>query len=65
MADEQLKLYTVDYADLPTIDLSKAKTVEGRKQLAKEVVDAMTDQGFFYIINHGYTSEQVPLEDIS
>jgi isopenicillin N synthase-like dioxygenase len=50
----------VDYADLPVIDLSKAKTADGRSQLAKEVVDAMTTQGFFYVINHGYTSEQVP-----
>jgi isopenicillin N synthase-like dioxygenase len=54
----------VDYADLPIIDLSKTQSAEGRIQLAKEVVDAMTNQGFFYIINHGYTPEQVPLQDI-
>ncbi|KAF7762310.1 hypothetical protein Agabi119p4_8903 [Agaricus bisporus var. burnettii] len=64
----------LEYADLPIIDLSKAKTAEGRKLLAKEVVDAMTNQGFFYVINHGYTSEQtkrmfdianVPFEHVS
>jgi isopenicillin N synthase-like dioxygenase len=54
----------VDYADLPIIDLSKAETADGRSQLAKEVVDAMTNQGFFYVINHGYTSEQVRFEII-
>jgi hypothetical protein len=58
-ACNQLKLCKVDYAELPIIDLSKAKTADGRIQLAKEVVDAMTNQGFFYVINHGYTSEQV------
>ncbi|EKM75875.1 hypothetical protein AGABI1DRAFT_45747 [Agaricus bisporus var. burnettii JB137-S8] len=64
----------LEYADLPIIDLSKAKTAEGRKLLAKKVVDAMTNQGFFYVINHGYTSEQtkrmfdianVPFEHVS
>jgi isopenicillin N synthase-like dioxygenase len=49
----------VDYADLAIIDLSKADTVEGRAGLAKQVTQAMSVHGFFYVINHGYTSEQV------
>lgn len=45
----------LDYADLPVIDLSKASTVEGRMELATQVRDAMSTQGFFCVINHGLT----------
>ncbi|KAF9444189.1 Clavaminate synthase-like protein [Macrolepiota fuliginosa MF-IS2] len=64
----------LDYADLPIIDLSKAATTEGRNGLVKQVTDAMTNQGFFYVVNHGYTPEQtkrifdianVPFEHVS
>ncbi|KAG6904881.1 hypothetical protein DXG01_006479, partial [Tephrocybe rancida] len=48
----------VEYADLPAIDLSKASTLEGRVALSVEVRDAMTKHGFFYVINHGYTTAQ-------
>ncbi|THU84387.1 Clavaminate synthase-like protein [Dendrothele bispora CBS 962.96] len=48
----------LDYADLPVIDLSKGDTPEGRSALAAQVCDAMTNQGFFYVINHGYTPAQ-------
>ncbi|KAE9400112.1 Clavaminate synthase-like protein [Gymnopus androsaceus JB14] len=47
----------LEWADLAIIDLSKANTPEGRKTLAEEVVQAMNTQGFFYVINHGYTIE--------
>jgi isopenicillin N synthase-like dioxygenase len=49
----------VDYADLAIIDLSAAETVEGRAKLAAQVCEAMTTQGFFYVVNHGYTQAQV------
>ena len=49
----------MDYADLPIIDLAGAATVEGRIALAAQARDAMTDHGFFYVINHGYTAKQV------
>jgi hypothetical protein len=49
----------VDYADLAIIDLAKAGTAEGRAALAEQVTEAMAVHGFFYVINHGYTSEQV------
>ncbi|KXN82085.1 Flavonol synthase/flavanone 3-hydroxylase [Leucoagaricus sp. SymC.cos] len=64
----------LDYADLPIIDLSKAITPEDRVELTKQVTAAMTNQGFFYVVNHGYTSEQtkrifdianVPFEHVS
>ncbi|RDB17173.1 hypothetical protein Hypma_001822 [Hypsizygus marmoreus] len=48
----------LDYADLPIIDISKATTPEGRAALASQVRNAMTDHGFFYVINHGYTKSQ-------
>ncbi|KAF5371420.1 hypothetical protein D9757_009991 [Collybiopsis confluens] len=48
----------LEWADLAIIDLSKAETPEGRSALAQEVVEAMNSQGFFYVINHGYTIEQ-------
>lgn len=48
----------VDYADLAIIDLSKAKTPEGRAALANEVRDALSTTGFFYVVGHGYTQEE-------
>lgn len=51
--------HPVDYADLPIIDVSLSTTPEARAELAIQVRDAMTDHGFFYVINHGYTSSQV------
>lgn len=49
----------VDWAKLAVIDLSKADTLEGRTALAAQVRDAMSNQGFFYVINHGLTEAQV------
>ncbi len=49
----------VDYADFPIIDISKAKTPEGRKELAPVVRDAMRTYGFLYIVNHGLTNVEV------
>ncbi|PCH36926.1 Clavaminate synthase-like protein [Wolfiporia cocos MD-104 SS10] len=48
----------LEYADLTVIDLSKATTPEGRAELALQARNAMTEQGFFYAINHGYTQAQ-------
>ncbi|KAF7343273.1 Clavaminate synthase-like protein [Mycena venus] len=48
----------LDYADLAVIDLSKAQDAKGRAELAIQASDAMKNHGFFYIINHGYTSSQ-------
>lgn len=51
----------VDYADLAIIDLSKARTPDGRAELAREARDAMTSKGFFYVVGHGYTEEEVSI----
>jgi isopenicillin N synthase-like dioxygenase len=52
-------LSSVDFADLAILDISKAATPEGRQQLSNELVKAMHDKGFFYVINHGYSQQQV------
>ncbi len=49
----------VDWADFPIIDLSKAKTQEGRAELAPVVRDAMGTYGFLYVVNHGLTQAQI------
>lgn len=48
----------LEWADLPTVDLSLACTPEGMDQLAKVVKTAMRVHGFLYVINHGLTPEQ-------
>jgi hypothetical protein len=57
--NEYKHLDTVEFADLAIIDLSKAKTEEGRAALVQQVREAMTTNGFFYVVNHGYTQAQV------
>lgn len=48
----------LDYADLPVLDLSKSGTLEGRLALVSQLKDAMSNHGFFYVINHGYSKAQ-------
>ncbi|OSX57459.1 hypothetical protein POSPLADRAFT_1157104, partial [Postia placenta MAD-698-R-SB12] len=48
----------LEYADLAIIDFAKVHTPEGRAELALEVRDALSVQGFFYIINHGLTQHE-------
>ena len=45
-------MYSVAYADLGIVDLSKASTAEGRAELAVTVREALHNIGFFYLINH-------------
>ncbi|KXN82755.1 hypothetical protein AN958_02194 [Leucoagaricus sp. SymC.cos] len=49
----------MDYVDLPIVDLSKAATPKGRALLADLAKQAMIEYGFFYVISHGYTTEQM------
>ncbi|KAJ3774622.1 Clavaminate synthase-like protein [Lentinula raphanica] len=49
----------LEYADLAVIDLSQANSAEGRAQLALKVRDAMSTNGFFYVVGHGYSSDQM------
>lgn len=55
----QLPFYaSVDWADLAVIDISKARTPEGRAELAPQIRHVMRTVGFFYVVNHGMTKEQ-------
>ncbi|KAF5384234.1 hypothetical protein D9615_003474 [Tricholomella constricta] len=48
----------LEFADLVVIDLQQCATQEGRDKLARQVRDAMSSVGFFYVVNHGYTQAQ-------
>ncbi|OAX35551.1 Clavaminate synthase-like protein [Rhizopogon vinicolor AM-OR11-026] len=48
----------LEYAEIPTIDISRADTEEGRAELAIEVREALHNHGFFYVVNHGYSQAQ-------
>ncbi|WWC90403.1 uncharacterized protein L201_005338 [Kwoniella dendrophila CBS 6074] len=49
----------LDWADLPTIDLSKFSNPQGKKELAQELIEAIRTKGFFYVINFGIPQEKV------
>ncbi|KAF9487097.1 hypothetical protein BDN71DRAFT_1514298 [Pleurotus eryngii] len=48
----------LDFADLAVIDLSKTSTSEGQSELVRQIRKALSEVGFFYVINHGYTPSQ-------
>lgn len=43
----KLSNFLVDYAELAVIDLPKTDNAKGRAELATQVCDAVTTQGFF------------------
>ncbi|KAJ7279959.1 Clavaminate synthase-like protein [Mycena rebaudengoi] len=47
------------WADLVTLDLSLYATPMGRKELAKTLITAVREKGFFYVKNFGVSQEQV------
>lgn len=49
----------MDWAELVTVDLSLYDTPEGKKQLAKTLINAVRDKGFFYVTNFGISQEKV------
>jgi hypothetical protein len=49
-----------DFVQLRTVDLSRYEDgPEARKELAEEVRRAMTTQGFFILVNHGLSEEDI------
>ncbi|KAF7439778.1 hypothetical protein PC9H_000114 [Pleurotus ostreatus] len=48
----------LDFADLAVIDLSKASTLEGQAELVQQTRKALSEVGFFYVVNHGYSPSQ-------
>ncbi|KIK66887.1 hypothetical protein GYMLUDRAFT_37955 [Collybiopsis luxurians FD-317 M1] len=49
----------LDWADLVTVDLSLYKTEEGKKQLAQTLINAVREEGFFYVKNFNISQERV------
>jgi isopenicillin N synthase-like dioxygenase len=50
----------IDFVSLHTIDLAQyEKGPEARAELAESVRLAMTTQGFFYLVNHGLSEEDI------
>ncbi|EIN14527.1 flavonol synthase [Punctularia strigosozonata HHB-11173 SS5] len=49
----------LDWADLPTIDLSLVSTSEGKRQLAQTLIEAIRTFGFFYVKNFNISQERV------
>jgi len=50
----------LDWADLPTVDLSKYdQGEEAKKELAHTLLEAFNVYGFFYLINFGFTDKEV------
>ncbi|KAH9934556.1 Clavaminate synthase-like protein [Epithele typhae] len=49
---------SLEWADLPIIDLYKAGTEEGLAELTSVARDAMHTHGFMYIVNHGLSQAQ-------
>ncbi|KXN92344.1 hypothetical protein AN958_08575 [Leucoagaricus sp. SymC.cos] len=47
----------VDWAGLQMLDFSDSGTNEGRKALVKQVHDALKNEGFLYIVNHGLSAD--------
>jgi isopenicillin N synthase-like dioxygenase len=47
----------VEYVDLVNLDLEKFNDPVSRKELAKDLLHAVTEHGFFTITNHGISDE--------
>ncbi|KAI5864155.1 Clavaminate synthase-like protein [Durotheca rogersii] len=50
---------TLDYAELPKIDLSRFDEPGGKQELAKQLYDAVTRVGFWSVVNTGIDDERV------
>ena len=44
---------------MPTIDLAGFDSEQGKKELAKKLLDAVNTKGFFYLTNFGISKEEV------
>ena len=53
------RICSVHWADLAVIDLARAKTPEGRAEQVRIARDAMHNDGFFYVVNHGLEQTKV------
>nr|GAT51606.1 flavonol synthase [Mycena chlorophos] len=49
----------LDWADLPTVDLSQLATEDGKQAQAQILVGALREKGFFYVKNFNISQERV------
>lgn len=52
-------MFSVDWADLVTLDLAKFNEPGGKEALAQQLFEALQTIGFFYIINFGLGQDEV------
>ena len=48
---------TVDFSEIPVIDLSAMNTPEGQARIAQTLVKTASEIGFFYVSGHGIPPE--------
>ncbi|KAJ3542611.1 hypothetical protein NM208_g4005 [Fusarium decemcellulare] len=49
----------LDYADLEALDLTKLDTASGKRELAEQVLGFINKKGFFYVVGHDFSDEEV------
>ncbi|KAJ7581157.1 Clavaminate synthase-like protein [Mycena floridula] len=49
----------LDWADLVSLDLAQYSTVEGKKELADTLIEAVREKGFFYVKNFNISPDRV------
>lgn len=59
LSTDRTDAMTVDWADLATLDLSLFDSPAGKDRLAKQLFDAISQIGFFYVTNFGLSQEAV------
>ncbi|KAH9904412.1 putative 1-aminocyclopropane-1-carboxylate oxidase [Xylariomycetidae sp. FL2044] len=50
---------TLEYAELEALDISKLDQPGGKDLLAQQVLGFINKKGFFYVVGHGFSDEQV------
>ncbi|KAJ1563051.1 hypothetical protein HK405_003383 [Cladochytrium tenue] len=49
----------LEWAELPTVDLSKLDTDEGKREQARVLIDAVRTKGFFYVTGYAIAQERI------
>lgn len=49
----------MDYAGLEALDISKLKEPGGKEALAAQVLGFINDNGFFYVVGHGFSDAEI------
>lgn len=49
----------LEWAELPTVDLSQINTPEGKQRQAQLLIDAVRTKGFFYVTGYAISQERI------